>query len=543
MLLVLVALCVGVVLAGVALTSRQPATRIGQNACDDASARWGAHAAAGYAEAILETAVDCVDYASTNAGGLIQTFPIEGGTASVRLTRPDGTAPQPGDRELLMTAVATVGSVSATVEKIVNLTLPVSMNVAADMRLGEFALFANSSLTIEDDAVVDLSPAASSSGLSVPLKVGIAIASTFGVNVGSDADLENVGVYLGASAPVTLDSLLGDSRFCTGERIPYDIPLVREAPPAQVATLPVLAATIPTYTGGASVTTLAQGNYSDLNVQDGAEVTIGQAGQTTVYKVPNLNVNTSGVLRYAGHVLVQVSAAFRVQSLGTIEPVDADSKIFFYIARNVTIDNGAVGLPRAVGQNSARNADDLASHPPADSIRLAPLSIVNGGSLLPIWTICTNSLVVGSIHAPQSLLEIKTNSTLIGRATAGALTIRSGCAILYDPSLDCRAGFTAFDGPLYLDELPFPAVETLFAAASYTAGTALIQSNLETALATLWAAEPEGNPMLDSPRVPSGTIVADPEEVVLNSAGPASPRAKGKSKHSTKAARAEEFED
>lgn len=542
MLLVLVALSVGVVLAGVALTSRQPAMRIGENACDDAAARWGAHAAAGYAQAVLETSVDSVDFAGMSAGGFIQSFQVDGGSAKVTLARLDGSVPQMGDREILMTAVATVGSMVATVQKRVSLANPVLMSVAADVRLGEFAVFAGSGVTIDDGAVVATSSMVSEPGSLTPVKIGTGFSGASALQVDDDADIQNVALYIDKNASASMNALLTDSDFSEGFRLPYAIPLIREVSRPEVATLPFLSVGLPLLSGVTQ--SLAGGNYGGLNMGNGAVVTLGQVGQTTVYKFSSIVVPNLCVLRFAGQVIVQVSGATSVQGLGAIEPASADSRLEMYLGRNVTIDDAAVGLPRAVAQNGNRKWEDVGAHAVASQVYLSTLNTASGGSASPAWTIKGKSIVLASIHAPQSTLTIEGDSTLIGRATCGTFTLRSKSNVFYDPRLDSRAGFTEMDGPLYIDRLPIPEVTSLFSTVSSASGAQVFQSTLKSTLDAAWAAAMDASLLV---KQPAGSIVPAPTGVpglvVVDNTGTADARVRGKAKSSTKADRAKGFED
>lgn len=538
MLLVIVALGVGVVLSGVMLTAREPAVRIGENAADEASSRWGAHAAAAFATAALESSADCVAFASTNAGEMVRTFPIPGGSATVSLTRLDGSPPQPGDRELLMTATATVNGMTSTVQKRTSIAQPVPMETAADLRLGEFALYAETNLSIDEGAVIAHSPLTDEDDTIMPVRIGAAVTSAANFDIRATDTLENVALYLSPGSASALDAELAKSSFSYGERLQYEIPLIRETSPGTMATLPLLATNLPAYAG--SVATLTQGNYGSLVGSAGAEVSIGTQGQVTAYKFSSINFSTDSVLRYTGRVMVQVSGAMTITSGAVVEPADADASIEFYVGRNVTIHDTAIGLSRDIARDESRVALALANHARADRVRIGPLNTLSGGSVAPTYRICQNSIALTSIHAPQATVRIEGGSTVIGRVTAGDIQMQGDCAVYYDSRLDSRAGFTVARGPLYKNNAPIPEVTTLFLTANPLLGVETWDATLKTTLDTVWSHS--SNVLVTSATPVAIEPVPDDEVEVDDNATP-SPRVRGKCAWRLQSVEAEDFED
>lgn len=549
MLLVVVALGVGVVLAGVAISSRQPATRIGAHAADDAAARWGAIGAAEFAAAALQSDALCVEHAAAQGGQLIQSFPFEGGTASVHLSRLDGTPPQAGDRELLMTIRARVGEMTSTMTKQVSLAMPVPLEKAADTRLSEFAIFASSAAIIQDGALVDVSPGAGEDDTLTPVKIGGSFMMRSGIDVKSGAVLNNVAMYLDAAATSAADDCITADNFSWGERLGYAIPTIRETTPPAVAGLPAVAVNLLAFTTGLLDQVLSPGNYSSLSCSNGTVVTIGTPGQTTVYKFSGISLSNSAVLRIQGNVMAQVSGAFSVASNAAIELADGNSSVEFYVGRNTTLDNCAIGLPRVVARDNARSRGDITDHPQADRVRISPLHTVSGGQATITMTIRGGALVVACIRAPQTNLMISGNSTLFGRATADRFTLETGSALLYDPRLDPRAGFTALDGPLYKNRTPIPEVLTLLSTFNTSSGAQALQTSMQTAVAAAWSTEDN---ILVKPVAAEAVPTADDDDAIVDdddvapmpvaSATP-SMRVKGKLKSKNVPSDAEDFED
>jgi hypothetical protein len=422
----------------------------------------------------------------------------------------------------------------------------VPLSTAADVRLGEFALFAGSSLTIGEEAFMGMTPgAAAESGTLAPLKIGTGFSGSATFDVAPGAELSNAALFMDSSASATLLTNLDRSQFSSGTQIPYDIPLVRDASTPEASALPLIAINLPLCSGVASVTSLGGGNYGALTVSSGAEVTLGVPGVKTAYKMTSILVQTSGVLRFAGEVILQDSGNVNVESFGAIEPVDGNSTLALYLGRHITVMDAAIGLPRAVARDAGRKAMALANLSRADLVRVAPLTTSSGGLAAPRIRILNKAIALAHIHAPSSEVTIGAGEWLIGRATGDAVTVEENSAVLYDPRLDCRARFTELAGPAYSGGVPIPEVTMLFSTVVADAGAQTFQTDLKTTLETVWAGASGGHPII---KPSAAAAAAEPEvpaasEVSVDNSHAPDPRMSGKATSQTIAQHARDYED
>ncbi|MDX2114082.1 MAG: hypothetical protein SFZ24_00495 [Planctomycetota bacterium] len=508
MLLVLVAVGIGVVLAGVMLVSRTPSAQIGANAAQQAAANWAAFAAERYAEAVMETSADWVA-ACAGDGSLVSAEPLAGGTVTITLTAPDGSPLDEADRQLLMTVTATVGQMTVTRRRAVTRTIDTSPQDAIDPYLGEFAIYATEKLDVENSTLIGPSPVSPESATALPGKIGVGFTPFSDFKIDSNATLQNVALYLNDSASQQLKDEHKSPRFATGAALPFDVPVIAETEPPQFATQPVRSLLAVNFSAANSVTTLPPGRYDSIRVGNSAIVNLGGPATTPYYYRFNaFETRTSGVVTFQGDVRVLVSSTFFAQSSSAIEPVDASSRITFYTANDVTITNAGVGVLRAIARAASRDPAALTSHISPDRLRILALA-GPGADADPNYRI-HNSFLVCSIHAPTADTELTSNTTMIGRITSRNLKLASSSTFLYDPTLDPRVGYTALDGPLYTDEgEPNPELLAALAAAPRNAGLAPFLASIAGALEDAGTDPPGGPAVRKDERAQTSPIAAD----------------------------------
>lgn len=463
MFLVIVALGVGVVLSGSMLTRQEPSPAIARNAADAASSEWSAHAAGEYAHALLETSVNWADV--LDSGVMLGEFPIAGGTARVELRRLDGSPATGGERELVMVVTSTVGRMTTTVEKRVSRVVPQTVETTIDPHLNEFAIFATGSVDIDDGAVVGTWQRSPEAGTLVPIKLGIGFSGAANFQVRPNALLTNVGFYPDARS--SLADLSKDKRFTEYNKLPLAVPAVVEVEPPSFASLGVGSASDRLIEGASQSATLAAGRHRALEVRN-AVATLNAGATPAMYSFEQLKLTDRGVLRIVGDVTLLVSGPTSMANMAAIE-LASGATLRMYFKGDVTLDNSGIGVPAAVAADSARDPDLVTDYRHPDALQLIALRPnVNaaGGGLVRL---SNNSVLLGSVHAPESELEMSGQSTLIGRATGRDVEIQSGSRFFACPELDPRTGYTQTSGPLYTTTKQVaPAVATVLAAVTAT---------------------------------------------------------------------------
>lgn len=459
MFLVIVALGVGVVLSGSMLTRQEPSPAIARNAADAASSEWSAHAAAEYAQALLETGVNWAGL--VNSGEMLGDFPIAGGTARVELRRPDGTPATGGERELVMVVTSTVGRMTTTVEKRVSRVVPQTMEATIDPHLNEFAIFATGSVDIDDGAVLTTWSRSPEAGTLVPIKMGIGFSGAANFRVRPNARLTNVGFYPDSRS--SLADLSKDKRFTEYNKLPLAVPAVVEIEPPSFASLGVGSSSDRQIEGASQSATLAAGRHRKLEVRNSV-ATLNAGATPAMFSFEQLKLTDRGVLRIVGDVTVMVSGPTSMANMAAIE-LASGATLRLYFKGDVTLDNSGIGVPAAVAADSSRDPDLVTDYRHPDALQLIALrpnaNAAGGGRV----RLSNNSVLLGSVHAPESALEIRGQSTVIGRATGRDVEIESGSRFFACPELDPRTGYTQTSGPLYTTTKQVaPAVATVLAA-------------------------------------------------------------------------------
>ncbi len=493
MVLVLIALGVGTVLGAAALSSRDNSAAIGANAATLAGASWAAHSGADLAEAILQTEAD---WLSRN-GAMLTDLPLAGGTVSVSVTDLEGNPPDEEDRELILRAVATLGGVQTTVERRISLVPPAPLESVFDAHLNEFAVFATGSLTVEDGAVLgrfERSPDAQS--LS-PVRVGTGFASVGNLNIGALARLRGVSLCVDANASGELiDAAEEDEAFSSGWNMPVPVPAIADMLPSEFV---ALSAQYPVGGGAPIIDGLLGGldgglfgeevviegspgapdplrSYQDLDILTGDEVVLD--GTTNPdFAFSSVEFRGAGVLRVVGSVRLHIRGHLSMNFRGAIE-LAPGARLTVFLGGNLSIDDAGLGVNRLVALDPARGPGSVSSYASPGRVWIIGLHPASGGSPSPLYALRNRALFMGCIHAPHAAFIADSRAVVIGRVTAGDITLRSDTALLYDLRLDHRRGFASPASPMYdHTRLPIAGVlEAIDGAAPDTAPDALMGS-------------------------------------------------------------------
>lgn len=487
MFLVIMALGVGVVLSGVMLTRQETTPLIAKNAMESAESAWSANAAAEFAEAALQSGKDWV--AASGDMKLLESFPIAGGRVDVRVTNMSGGAPTSSDRELKMTATATVGGMTTTVERRVSMIVPKPVEVVVDPHLNEFAIFAKDRLRIEAGAVVKQWAMSPEHGSLFNVKIGTGFSGASNMELFNGARTEGVTLYRDANAGATLDSFLDDDEIAGSETIPLKVPALSEKLPSAFGSLLIANLFDRTLSVSGGFTVLSQGRHQKLTVRNNSRAIFdGTAAQTT-YAFTDVDIRDRGAISVRGKARMHVSGSFTITNLGAIELLTPDAQLEIYVNNGMTIDNSAVGLDRPTAQDASRDPDKVAIYRSPDAVRIMAVSPTSGGSASATIKVDKNSICLASIHAPQATVKLSQGATLIGRATASRMEADAGTRLYYDPMLDSRSGYTELSGPLYKpDRTPTDAVALALKNVVSTNDPVVVTNNVKSAIdTTSWA--------------------------------------------------------
>lgn len=442
MMLVVIALAVGTVIAGVALSSRSVAPQLGANAQAASQAKWSAESAAQFAVAALETNLSL---SSIQDGSMAKNFTIGGGTVEVTLTDLDGEPPTDATREVIVTTTATVGGIPSIVRKQVSLNPPPQAPAAIDPYLSEFALFAENQLVIEDKARIQKWARSRERTGAAPVKVGTGFSAYASVDIKSAAQIKDSAIYVDATASPALQNVLRHAKFVSGTRLDIDIPARHVATPATISALSNGGSSAFTYTSGKTTFTPAKRYTGMLTVRDEACVVLDEA-VSPAFSFGGVFLDDRATLVVKGNVDLEVNGPIYVID-GSAIYVEPGGSLDIYLRGSAYLNASTICPGEVNDQSNSVNPDTVAYRRP-DAIRiLSPASSYANQA----FTIDNDSVVIASIHMPATALTLVDKSTLVGRATAKSIKIGTECGVYADTSLDNRAGFTNLKGPLYDD--------------------------------------------------------------------------------------------
>ncbi len=487
LVLVLVAFGTGATLGSAYLTSRSGSAAIAANVARSATADWTTRSAANIGVAVLQTSV--APSALPTAGAVFTGMTIGPATVNAYITNLQGQPPTAADTDLLLTTVATAGTVKTVGQRTVSFKPSMSVANAIDPEMGEYALYANVSLRIDANATVGLWSGSPAARAARAAKIGLGFASRSGLVIDPAARLVSVMLFPSAGAAASLQTDIA-TRFCGGKILGLSPKSIGFVVPAAVSSAPVVTLLDRTITGGQA--TLPAGRHSGVYPEKGAVVTIGAAGTPTSYVFDELDVSTQAVLHVEGQVALWVKGAVTIRQQGGIE-MGPGSTLTMYLGDSLSVDDGAIGADRAMSRATGRVASTL--DPSFTPSRLRILGVQRLLALgTPTVEFGSGSVVVAAIHTPGADVDVD-GSTVVGRITGRAVRLRSGSALFYDPRLDNGAGYTALDGPLYAaGGSPLPSLSLALSGFVDALGAAALPASVQSALRTAGVVDALGVP-------------------------------------------------
>lgn len=443
MLLALCAVATATIVTASYVASRENTPSIAGNALDATSAKWAAESAGDLAVAALETGLDLADLSDPST--LLSSIQIAGGTASVAITDTEGNDPAPDASQVVVTISATVGGVTSTSQRIIQLQPPVPFGECIDPELGEFGIFAASELTMESGSI--FAPWPSSPGVVVggTINMGVGFSSDSSLSIHPSSILAVTKLFTDVDAVSSLKGQVASAQFSGGAALPVQVPAIRAGLPTSAQGLTVRTVLNMTVL---STRGLATGLYQDVTVDNAAVVTLSAGA----YSFNDLRLEDNAVLRINGDVVVHVRDDFEVLRGSAIEFVDASSKVSFFVADGFELSDAAIGVDRAIARNASRSGGSVTGYINPARLKIYSLNESSGGAGSSNYAMATNSILVGVLIAPASAVTVGSGCTLFGRVTGAQVAVKTGGAILYDPTLNKGQGLTVIDGPLYTDD-------------------------------------------------------------------------------------------
>ncbi len=236
----------------------------------------------------------------------------------------------------------------------------------------------------------------------------------------------------------------------------------------------------------ATYTLPRSGTYGKIEIENAGVLIITSANGTR-YQIDELIVDTDGVVQIVGEVELFIQNKLELTQGSTIELANSDSALRLYIGDDMFVSNSVIGLSRTIGRNIARTVDDVGAYVDPRRCRIMSLSRWSGGKNNPDLTIDDQSLVLGCLHSPDGLVEIKNHSAVIGQIVAGDIEIEDSCTFYYDPTLDSRAGYSSTSGPIYQNGSPLSSVVAGLNAVGDTQGAAAAAYEVIMAMRNQWS--------------------------------------------------------
>lgn len=444
LLMVMVCLCIGVVLASIALTTTDTVVTIGDNAVTATESKWAAESEVGLAVAVLQTKVDWTDGDRL----LFADRAIPGGFVHVKVTDLDGNVPDDDDVDVIVTAEASVHGVKSSCSKLVHVTPDAAVGEAFDPWLREFAAFATTELEIESGSTLSQWVRSPRAKRATPVKLGIGFGSSAGYKIDNGAKVTSAEVYADSTSSAALRSLVSAQVLGKGTVLQLPLPKVAETLPSDFGLLMLRTLFPLTYSGSTTSVALNSGTYQAVTLDKSATLTLN-GGSGLYWSFGETTLLDKSVLRISGDVRLQIRGDFRVIEHATVQLADANSKLSLYLMNDMTVDDACLGVDASIARLSNRSVASIGSYCVPTRFHVIGVSSVSGAKAQPIYYIDDGAIVCASIHAPTARVTLDDRSTLLGRASTAYFSLQGQSELVADPALDSGVGFTNLNGPLY----------------------------------------------------------------------------------------------
>ncbi len=396
----------------------------------------------------METTVDWRTPA--NAGMLLEDMDLLGAEVNVAVTNLEGGPVEDDDRQVLMTVSASIGGIETVVQRVIYEQDDATYEEALDPELNEFGVYVAKGINIESDSRIDtwkMSPAARVDGTA---KLGFGFTSASGVSASSRSFPKKASGFTPPGTSASLDSVLSSYSVVASE-LPVGVWSTTAEIPAELTGLsaahalflPIVHTTDRTLNGG--------GYGVTVTLTNNAKFVLDEAEGPYLFAANN----PSGDGLTIDHATIVVRGKVIVGAIDSVRMRDSTfvfedgASLAFYHGSGLRIDDCVIGPDPSLIADSNRDYKDLKSWFDPRRARFVQLNI-NALDASNTVSIDSNSLIIGSVHAPTSVVRIDDDSVLAGRLSAAQLSLEDGGMLLVDPIFDNKMGLTSpKTSPLY----------------------------------------------------------------------------------------------
>jgi len=444
MMLVLVSVALATVLASAYLASRDNSLAIGRNSTATARARWAALSALETAVAVLQTEAD---WRNIHINGvLLDSYPLAGATITITVRDMETDAPPTDTSEYVeLTATASVdidndGRADGVQETKIEAYVPRVAGNRVAIGLGEFAIFVEDDIILNDSTTVARWATAPLSGLGRRILLGTQASASSSVDVRDTAVCIDTTVYYETGASSSLVANATGPAIMEVEQ-PFAIPLwPGPGPGVPDPGGPTPPDLVPD--AGDSVTITTDKRFDEVIVEE-AELTL--QGDITIVCDDLIEIDDQSKCYIDGNVTLITFGDLEVKDDSFIELLDG-ATLTVYVGDDVVIRDGYIGE-----QRPDNDRDHTGNAPYMDPLRIRYYSIDHTSVDNHTWTLEDNSVIKGSIHGRPIQLRVNYNSAVYGRVAARDVRFTGNSGLFYDHALDEQQGYTNPDSLLIND--------------------------------------------------------------------------------------------
>jgi hypothetical protein len=422
LMLVMIAILVTGTMAVAYFGSTDNSIAIGTNIESAARARAVAESGLEVALAILET--DTPWQTEHINGVLLSELPIGEGIISISIVDANTELPPTEETsEVEITITSTVNQVTQTTQAFATV---IPNEEEYDFDFSEYAIFATSSIEIDDIASVQSWQASPLSLQSNQLRLGTLATGPLSVEINSPTQHSPLELHSPSNASSMLSNVSVDRHDFSGEP-------TLPAPP----TAPLGGSLLTLQSGQTENNTTRSGfsnwiqNFAFGNRRNRTPSNNSTVIQGGTYEIETLHLSARNTIEIQGDVTLNVEQDF---SLHVTKIILADNAtLTMHIGGDVNISSSYIG-----NENQSRQSW-------MDPSRVQLLGHGNND-----WEIDGITTIKAEIYAPQSEVSLRGISTLCGRVAANKVSMEDASRLLYDATLD-NGGYADHSSPLYDD--------------------------------------------------------------------------------------------